>query len=621
VLLAACITAFAGEVTVQVRGVDGDLRDNVFAHLGMLPFGRRDQLSARERQEIVAKGVAAAHAALRPFGYYAPQVDASVSTGPDGNHTLDLTIHAGEPVVVEAVDIALSGDGAEHRSAQRWRDSWPLVAGARLDQTAWETNKQIGIRQAESVGFLAAEFAASEISLDLEKNRARLRLELDTGPRYVMGNIDFGEHVLGPGVLESVPRFDSGDFYSTRLVDKLRIDLQATGYFTDVEVVEVPDQDSVPPSVDFRVALETEFRNRYQGAIGFGTDTGVRLQGNFSRHPMSTRGDRIDVGIGWRESDEELALRGTYRIPRAGHRRQFWVADGTLKSENRDLEVKRSDEDENFIKLANGNIDERHLRLGRLKVSNREAGESQVLTMLFVQFLNSRNNYALDSRDLEFSLNPEDIDLVAQGTNNAASIGIESTAVGIEGKGWKTEGKRDGFWLFASVFSETPDSDFIQAYLSARRIYPLGERFKVLLRGQVGYTDARVDEVSLDVGDFPLELSVTRLPTFYRFRAGGSSSVRGYGFEQLSNNNVGSNNIITASAEIEMRVLSNWSAAVFVDTGNAFNDWSHPELKTGIGVGIRWYSIAGPIQIDVAQALDFQGKPWRLHFTMGTPLL
>jgi translocation and assembly module TamA len=36
---------------------------------------------------------------------------------------------------------------------------------------------------------------------------------------------------------------------------------------------------------------------------------------------------------------------------------------------------------------------------------------------------------------------------------------------------------------------------------------------------------------------------------------------------------------------------------------------------------VRWYSIAGPIRIDVAQALDLEDRPWRIHFTIGTPLL
>jgi translocation and assembly module TamA len=118
-----------------------------------------------------------------------------------------------------------------------------------------------------------------------------------------------------------------------------------------------------------------------------------------------------------------------------------------------------------------------------------------------------------------------------------------------------------------------------------------------------------------------LELSLTRLPSQYRFKAGGSHSVRGYGFEELSNNDVGSNHMIAASAEIEMRFRENWSAAAFVDIGNAFNDWNDFELRKGAGVGIRWYSIVGALRLDVAQALDIDGRPWRLHFTIGTPLL
>jgi translocation and assembly module TamA len=141
------------------------------------------------------------------------------------------------------------------------------------------------------------------------------------------------------------------------------------------------------------------------------------------------------------------------------------------------------------------------------------------------------------------------------------------------------------------------------------------------LRGEAGYSDAGVNERIVEAGDELFRLSVTELPSEYRFKAGGSQSVRGYGFEDLSNNNIGSNNIVTASAELEMRFREDWSVAAFFDVGNAFNDWDEVNLKKGAGVGIRWYSIAGAIRLDVAQALDEPGKPWRLHFTIGSPLL
>jgi translocation and assembly module TamA len=44
-------------------------------------------------------------------------------------------------------------------------------------------------------------------------------------------------------------------------------------------------------------------------------------------------------------------------------------------------------------------------------------------------------------------------------------------------------------------------------------------------------------------------------------------------------------------------------------------------LKKGAGLGVRWYSIAGAMRLDFARALDEPGNPWRIHFTIGTPLL
>ena len=98
-------------------------------------------------------------------------------------------------------------------------------------------------------------------------------------------------------------------------------------------------------------------------------------------------------------------------------------------------------------------------------------------------------------------------------------------------------------------------------------------------------------------------------------------SVRGYGFERLSDNDLGSNNIITGSAEVEYRFLESWSGAMFYDIGNAFNKWSDPDLKRGAGIGIRWFGFVGEVRFDAAQALDFEGNPWRFHLTIGTPLL
>lgn len=616
-------TAATADLEFVIKGVDDPLRANVRAYIDFLQVGRRARASNRDLEKILGNAIEDARAALRPYGYYQPEITGRYIRQRAGDAVLELSISRGPAIRVSKLELRVDGPGASERALREWQNDWPLAEGKRLDQTVWKQQKQIGIDIAEARGYLEAKYDTQVIELNLEDNTAVARLVLSTGPRYVVGNIDFGEHVLKQQVVENIPRFDSGDPYTARLIDGFRADLWKTGYFTDVSVTENRKPDGDPPQVNLAVKLETATKNQYLGALGFGTDTGIRLQGNWTRRPMSSRGDRLDVGVGWQEVNEEFALRGNYRIPRLIEARQYWTADLTIKFENQDLEFKRSDQDEDFIKIANGNVDERQFRVGQLREFDKRAGDRQLSVTPFVQFLNSDRKFdALEPRPTVLGGGDSGaFDRLLVGIDNAVSIGIDVDLISVRGKSFDARGHRERFWAFTSSRAFGSEIDFTQVYLSSRRSYVAGDRWKFLLRGELGYTDATVDKVLVDANGTTLDLSVTRLPSFYRFRAGGGASVRGYAFEQLSNNNVGSNHIATGSVEVEYRFLRNWSAAVFADIGNAFNDWNEPNLKLGVGLGIRWYSVAGPIRVDIAQARDFVGKPWRLHFTIGTPLL
>jgi len=622
-ILALLVTPAAADLSYVVQGVDGRLRSNILGHINVVTLGRPVRLSERDYDSIISKAIANARRALRPFGYYEPEIVGNISLDEHGKHVLQLQVDPGAPIIISAHTLEVKGEGADQAVVRRWQRKWPLKSGDVLDQTVWEGKKQFIIDAVEALGFLNASFDVHTLALDLDANTAALALVFDTGPQFYMGEIDFGEHPLKPGILEYVPRFSKGDPYTARLMDKFRGDLWRTGYFTNVAVEEEIRADTQPPSVDLHVESETKTRDNYQGALGFGSDTGMRLQGTWSRHPMSSNGDRIDVGIGWQEINNEFALRSTYRKPRRNRGREYWTADLILSFENQDLEFKRNNNDREFIKLANGEVDERGLRLGRLKIRNFKSGDQQLFTTPFVQVLNGRRQFQLIDGlgDLPATINNPDFDRLFRRVENALSGGIDMDLVSVNGKGFQTHGHRERAWAFTANESLGSNVSFTQIYASSRRSYIRNNHWKFLLRAAVGYTDAKVDRFSFDIDNEPLDLSITRLPSFYRFKAGGSQSVRGYSFEQLSNNNVGSNHLLTASAELERKFRDRWSIAAFIDIGNAFNDWSSPNLKKGIGIGIRWYSIAGPIRIDVAQAIDIAGKPWRLHFTIGTPLL
>ena len=332
-LVLAAASAAGDELRYAVTGVDDPLKSNVLAHVDTVKFGRQARLAESDFPKLIAGAERRAREGLRPFGYYAPEVTGRIDRIDSETLLLTLQIEAGPPLRVTAVQLSVVGAGMDNTDLRDWRSKWPLRIGAVLDQAKWEEEKSRAIDLAHANGFLAAEVREHALHLDLDRNEAHIVLVIDTGAQFVFGDIDFGEHILKPGVLEAIPRFDKGDRYSRRMLDRFRIDLWQTGYFTNVEIRESKRTDTEPPQVDLSLTLLTDRKNIYQGSIGVGSDTGLRLQAQWSRHPMSRNGDRLDVGVGWQSQDDEITARATYRLPRHKRNREFWVASAELQNE------------------------------------------------------------------------------------------------------------------------------------------------------------------------------------------------------------------------------------------------------------------------------------------------
>ena len=156
--------------------------------------------------------------------------------------------------------------------------------------------------------------------MDLERNEAALTLILETGEQAVMGEVSFQQEIVKPRVLENLPRFAAGDPYNAWLLERFRIDIWRTGYFSSIEIVEDRQLEESPPRVNLAVSMEPRKLNTYQGAIGVGSDTGPRVQFSWNRHLISGNGDNFSLASGWQDHNEELFVRGNYRIPRQGLR-------------------------------------------------------------------------------------------------------------------------------------------------------------------------------------------------------------------------------------------------------------------------------------------------------------
>lgn len=616
--------SFADEIKYVVSGVQEPILTNVTNHVTGFRLGSAAKLNSRLRRKLIEDTENSSKNALRPYGYFNPAVVVELKEFETGKWLVMVDIKPGVPVRVMELEIGATGPGKELPEIKLWKKEFPLKEGRVLKQPQWDKAKLDVIDRLEANGYLNAGFSRHEIRVDPVANTARLELLLDTGPQAVMGEVNFKQDIINNTVLASLQRFKTGDPYNRWLLGKFRLDLWRSGYFEDIRIVERRELLADPPRVDLEVDFNPRKKNSYQATVGFGTDTLARLQLRWGRHLLSRRGDNFDLGFGWQQKNNEFSLQGNYRLPRKTRAQQFWIAQFGIKSENQSLTVSPDSDPENSFDIARGNFNNYSLKFGKTRVRNLNGGYEQLSETVYVQRLRENNDFQLIG-----NIKPLDRELLLSGPinqllgrqSNSLVVGVDWDWPEIRGSGFDTTGHHERAWIFTSNEVWGSDTDFSQLYLSSRYNKRLGERWKLLLRAEAGYSKASVQEFEISSELGSLGLSVTELPYLYRFKAGGSRSVRGYAFESLDNNSLGSNNILTASAEVEYLFLDNWSVAAFADTGNAFNDWSKPTLKFGSGFGLRWYSAIGALRLDVAKGWDLRGQPWRIHLTIGTPLL
>lgn len=616
--------ASADQVEYVVTGVSEPMLSNVRNSVTMFRIGNSARLNARLRRSLTEQAIEAATAAMRPFGYFHPLVSAELTPKEASAWLMTIQVDSGPPVLVQDLELELKGPGAGLASLNEWYANFPLAVGQVLNQQAWDKAKLDAMDILEEWGYMKATFSRHEIRVDPQANTARLELTLDTGVRAVMGSFTFNQDIVDDQILASLRRFKEGDPFHAFLLEKFRLNLWRTGYFDDIEIVERPELEADPPRVDFEVNFKPRKRNTFQGTIGYGTDTLARLQFFWGRHLLSSRGDDFDVGVGWQQRDNQFSVLANYRLPRKTDSYQFWIVSAGLKLENQTLEVSPTDDLENRYTIARGTVYDYWLKGGKTRVRNIRGGFDQFFETPFVQFLHEQDSFQptdlLAPGVLESSDSPE-FDKLLKNTSDSLIIGLDWDWPEIQGNGFRTVGHHERAWVFTSNKAWGSDNNFTQVYLSSRWNFLATDRLKFLLRAEAGYTDATNKELQVPIGDSELTITASDLPSLYRFKAGGSRSVRGYAYNSLDTNGLGSNNIFTASAEAEFRFHEHWSVAAFADVGNAFKSWSDPSLKLGTGFGLRWYSVIGALRLDFAQGWALKGDPWRIDLTIGTTLL
>ncbi|RRQ20681.1 autotransporter assembly complex protein TamA [Thiohalobacter thiocyanaticus] len=557
----------AADIDVRIEGLEEDrLRDNVRTLLSLTTLKQREAPSEVRVRRYFSLAEREIHAALEPFGYYRPQIESRLERTEEGWRA-QFHIDAGEPVRVRELALELSGPGQDIPELQALLDDPVLGLGDIAVHARYETLKKSLLSRALELGYLDAAYTRHELRIDPDVGSAAVMLHLDTGRRYSFGEVGFDDDSLREPLLRKYLTFAPGEPYSNRKLLELQRALLDSDYFESVSVVgeRAAAQDHAIP---IEVRLTPRKRHRYTAGLGFGTDSGVRGRLGWEVRRLNRRGHTLTTELKASEIRQGATLE--YGIPVRNPRTDRLSFTGAVEQED----------------SATVDSDSRSLAANLSRARGR-----------------LRENLSLTFLDEDFRLGNQ------RGSTMLLMPGVAWTYIKaddplITRHGWRAQLELRG--ATRELLSETR---FAQLIAGAKYILPLGSRGRILTRGQIGTTW---------MSDFD------QLPASVRFFAGGDRSVRGFDYQKLgptdaSGEVIGGRHLMTGSLEYEHRIRGKWRAAVFVDTGNALDDFGD-ELETGAGIGVRWESPIGLLRVDIASAVSRPDNPLRLHITLGPDL-
>jgi translocation and assembly module TamA len=555
------------DVTVEVKGISGELLTNVLAYLSIEQQKFDPNLTDLQLQRLHQRATEEITKALQPFGYYDPRIHGSLQHSND-RWLAVYDVEPGPPVHVTSIDIRIEGAGKDDPDFRAVANNFPLHRDEILNQPLYEKGKQNLQRFASEHGYFDFKWLKSEIAVDPVAHTATITLHIDSGPRYYFGTVDFKQDVLRPSLLQRFVPFKTGAPYNTAQLLELQSALIDSNYFRNVEINPRRDL-SKEHQVPIDVNLTPRDKQLYTVGVGYGTDSGPRGKLGWENRRINDRGHRFNVEYNSSSILDSLTAR--YIIP---------------------IRNPRSDQ---FTITS--------------KVSNDYLPTSKSETFLFgVSRSVDRGNNWLETLYLNYQT--ENYSIAGESGNSVLLLpGITMSKVSADNRIYPLRGIR----LLVDVRGANPavisNAQFLQVRGQVKFVHKIFGKGRILLRGDVGATRFG---------------ALRNLPPSQRFFAGGDQSVRGYAYDSLGPRNaagqvIGGEQLLVGSVEYEQRFTDKWSAAVFYDTGNAINDWQEA-LKEGVGFGVRWRSPIGPIRFDLGFAISEPGTPKRLHINVGPDL-
>lgn len=424
-------------------------------------------------------------------------------------------------------------------------------------------------------GYPFAEVAEPELLIDHAREEGDLTLDVAPKGKYVFGEVVSNDpRFLSGRHLGRIARFDPGDVFQQSLETDLRRAIIATGLVSSVTVTpretRAP-QDGQPGEVALDVEMERAPLRTIAGAIGYGTEDGLKVEGRWEhRNLFPPEGAlRLRGILGTREALASVGVRRNNFLDRD----QVLTVDlfasdiTTLAVDSRGFGTRAT-----FEKVSN--------ILFQKEFSWQAGGE--------LLYSDERNRLA---RNSTIPL-PRRTFLIG---GLFGSVTLDESDDLLD----PSEGYRATVFLAPEVSrSGGAESFYLRAQADASVYKSVGS---TVIAGRV--RAATIQGAELD-----------RIAPSRRLYGGGGGSVRGYGFQGVGPRNdrgeaTGGASLLEASVEARIQTpLFDGAVEVvpFLDAGTV-SLGSTPDfrfVRYGAGIGLRYKTTFGPIRIDVATPLN-----------------
>jgi translocation and assembly module TamA len=505
--------------------------------------------------------------AARAIGFYDAQFTPNIRMV-NGCWKITVNVAANRPIKVTQTNFVIKGEGLTQKEFRVLSNTPPYRSGDVLNHQKYSDYKAQLKETAQTFGYFNAAFETHKIVVNPLKFTAVVSLVFNTGKRFRYGKISVEQGVLNKEVIQRFLQIKEGDLYSSeKLISQQQL-LQSSGFYADISIDALHKQ-AVNQQIPIKISLRSKKRNEWKFKVGYGTDTGPRVSAQLNRRWTGAKGHNLLVN--------------------------FTAAPKVSTFTARMAEPKADPEEATFAYLfeweqdPDGDTISRNYKLGGEYARTTSSDWKQTAFLTYL------------------------LETTQEGDNNPTKSHLTLLGVEVEKtkadnylfplNGWHPKGKVHG-----AIDKLLSDQSILQFEISTKLITKLGK----------GRLLTRLDLGATLVGDFE------SLPKSLRFFAGGGQSVRGYSFNSLGAKNtdgdiVGGKHLLVGSVEYDYPVLDKWSVAVFVDAGNAFNDWKSSDLKLGAGIGARWNSPVGPVRIDIGFPENRISDP-HLHLSIGADL-